>query len=254
MTKPNKQHQFDLLYMPHDVFEGNTYTYVLTDVHVASRYMVARPLGTKKSSKFSFVLEAICTKRCVFKFPKVFQCDDSSEFKNEVTKLLKKYNVDIQRAATKYKHTHTTFVEAFNNELAKLLLKQMDTEELQDLEKVLIIWVKNLNKMVKKMNNTKSLIVDTKPKDAVKLDTVPLDKTHPEETVLPKDVLYRHIYQSGEQHGNQKRQATEFIWSKNTFRIDRIVQGPGNRVLYYLQDGPDKTFVREELMNRSEDT
>ena len=25
VTKPNEQHQFDLLYMPHNLFEGNTY-------------------------------------------------------------------------------------------------------------------------------------------------------------------------------------------------------------------------------------
>ena len=59
-----------------------------------------------------------------------------SEFKNEVTKLLEKHNVDIRRATTKYKYTHTAFLEAFNKELAKLLLKPMDAQELQHPEKV----------------------------------------------------------------------------------------------------------------------
>ena len=27
------------------------------------------------------------------------------------------------------------------------------------------------------------------------------------------------------------------IWSKNTYRIDRIVEESGNRTLYYLKDG-----------------
>ena len=36
----------------------------------------------------------------------------------------------------KYKHTYTAFVEAFNKELAKLLFKPMDAQELQDPEKV----------------------------------------------------------------------------------------------------------------------
>ena len=44
----------------------------------------------------------------------------------------------------------------------------------------------------------------------------------------------------------------DFIWSKNTYRLDRIVLEPGNRVLGYLQDGPDRAFVREELMHVSE--
>ena len=130
----------------------------------------------------------------------------------------------------------------------------MDSEELQDPEKVSTIWIKNLNKIVNKMNNTLSSMIGMKPKDAIKLDTVPLDKTYPKETVLPEDGLYRYLYQPGEQHGDQKRRATDLIWSKNTYRLDRIVQDPGNRVLYYLQDGPDRALVLEELMHVSEGT
>ena len=37
VTKPNELHQFDLLYMPHNVFEGNTHKYILTGANVASR-------------------------------------------------------------------------------------------------------------------------------------------------------------------------------------------------------------------------
>ena len=32
ITKPNEQHQFDLVHMPHDVFEGKTYKYLLSGV------------------------------------------------------------------------------------------------------------------------------------------------------------------------------------------------------------------------------
>ena len=179
MAKPNEQYQLDLLYMPHNVFEGNTYKYILTGIDVASRYKVARPLRTKKSSEVAFVLGAIYKKGGVFKYPKTFQCDNGSEFKNEVTKLLEKHNVEIRRATTKYKHTHTAFVEAFNKELAKLLFKPMDAQKLQDPEKVSTIWVKYLYKTVNKINNTVSPMIGMKPKDAIKLDTVPLDKTYP---------------------------------------------------------------------------
>ena len=93
MTKPNEQHQFDLFYMPHNIFEGNTYKHILTGVYVASRYKVVSPLTTKKSSEVAFVLEAMYKKGGVFKCPKAFQCDNGSEFINEVTKLLEKHNV-----------------------------------------------------------------------------------------------------------------------------------------------------------------
>ena len=112
VTKPNEQHQFDLLYMPHNLFERNTYKYISTGINVASRYKVTRPLRTKKSIKVTFVLEAIYKKGGVFKYPKTFQCDNVFEFKNEVTKLLKKHNVDIRRAKTKYKHTQAFSGEA----------------------------------------------------------------------------------------------------------------------------------------------
>ena len=141
VTKPNEQHQFDVLYMPDNLFKGNMCKYILTGIDVASRQKVARPLKTKKSSGVAFLLEAIYEKGGVFKYSKVFQCDNGSEFKNELTKLLEKHNVDIRRTRTKYKHTHTAFVEAFNKELAKLLFKPVDTQKLQDPEKVSAIQI-----------------------------------------------------------------------------------------------------------------
>ena len=47
------------------------------------------PLKTKKSIEVAFELKAIYKKGGVFKLPKVFQSDNGSEFKNEVTKFLK---------------------------------------------------------------------------------------------------------------------------------------------------------------------
>ena len=111
VTKPNEQHQFDLVHMPHNFFEGNTYKYLLSGVDVASRYRVAEPLTTKKSSEGRFVLGAIYKKGGLFKYLEVFQCDNASEFKVEVTKLLEKHNLDIRRATSKYKHTHMAVVE-----------------------------------------------------------------------------------------------------------------------------------------------
>ena len=48
--------------------------------------------------------------------------------------------------------------------------------------------------------------------------------------------------------------AINFVWSKNTYQLDRIDQEPGNRILYYLQGGPERAFVREELMKVPETT
>ena len=64
------------------------------------------------------------------------------------------------------------------------------------------------------MNNTVLSMIGMKPKYANKLDTVPLDKKYPEETVLPEDGSYIYFHQPGEQHGDQKRRAADLIWSK----------------------------------------
>ena len=110
-----------------------------------------------------------------------------------MTKLFEKHSVKIRRATTKYKHTHTPFVEDFSKELEKLLFKPMDAQELQNPKKVSKIWVKNLDPSVKSLNNTVSSTVGIKPKDAIKLETVPLNKRYPEEILLPKDGLYIYL-------------------------------------------------------------
>ena len=89
-TKPNAQLQFDLVHMPHNFFEGNTYKYLMSGVDVASRYRVAKPLTTKNSIEVVFIMKAIYKKGGTFKYPKVLQIDNGSEFKGEVTKLFEK--------------------------------------------------------------------------------------------------------------------------------------------------------------------
>ena len=57
-------------------------------------------------------------------YPKIFQCDNGSEFKADVTKMLEKHEVKIQCTMTKYKHTHTAFVSALNKMHARRTIIQ----------------------------------------------------------------------------------------------------------------------------------
>ena len=138
-------------------------------------------------------------------------------------KLLESHSVEIKRATTNYKHTHTAFVEAFNKELVEELFKPMDVQEINDPNKISRIWVRNLENPIKRMNNSKTAMIDMKTKDAIKLSNVELVKSEEfvDEKPLPEDGLYRYFYQPGEQHGDQKRRAIDFVWSKNTYRLDR---------------------------------
>ena len=94
-------------------------------------------------------------------------------------------------------------------------------------------------------------MIGMKPKDAIVLDgptgpgvaaqphQVPLvnQEAYPPEEVLPEDGLYRYLLQPGEEHDDRRRRATDRIWSKGTHRLQKIVENPGNHVIYYLLDG-----------------
>ena len=186
----------------------------------------------------------------------VFQCDNGSEFKGEVTKMLEKQEVKIRRVTTKYKHTHTAFVEALNKILAERLFKVQDAQELNDPAQVSSRWVKHLYELVDELNDTETEMIGMRPKDAIVLDQVPLvnPEAYPPEEILPEDGLYRYLLQPGEGHDDKRRRATDRIWSKRTYRLRKVVENPGNRVMCYLLDGPEIPFVSEELMLIPEDT
>ena len=114
---PNEMNQFDLLYMPSDMLYRNKYEYILSGIDDPSRYNVARPLRTKQAKDVAKVIADIY-KVGPLTYPKIFQCNNGSEFKAEVTKMLEKCGVKIQRVTTKYKHTHMAFIEALNKLLA----------------------------------------------------------------------------------------------------------------------------------------
>ena len=118
VTIPNEMHQFDLLYMPSDSLYGSKYKYILAGIDAASRYKVARPLRTKQAKDVAEMIADIY-KVGPLTYPKIFQCDNGSEFKGDVTKMLEKNKVKIGRVTMKYKHTHTAFVEALNKYLQR---------------------------------------------------------------------------------------------------------------------------------------
>jgi hypothetical protein len=254
ITKPNFQHQFDLLFMPGDKLYGSKYKYILTGIDVASRFKVARPLRTKQAREVAEMIADIYKSTSSLTWPEQVQVDNGTEFKAEVKKLFEKHNVAYNNATTKYKHKHTAFVESYNKVLAARLFKAQDAQELNDPELVATTWVKQLYKIVDQLNNTKTVMIKMKPKEAIKLDNVPLKKKYRKEKLLREDGLYRYLLQPGEENEDQRRRATDNIWSRGTYRISEIIQDPGNRVLYYLADAPKRAFVREELMLIPEDT
>ena len=87
-------HQFDLLYMPSDTLYGNKYKHILAGIDAASRYKVARPLRTKQVRDVAEMIADIY-KVGPLTYPSTFQCDNVSEFKGEMTKMLAQHGVKI---------------------------------------------------------------------------------------------------------------------------------------------------------------
>ena len=96
---------------------------------------------------------------------------------------------------TKYKHTHTAFVEALNKILAERLFKVQDAQELNDHEKVSSRWVKHLYGLVDELNDMETDMIGMKPRDAIKLKEFPLvaRESYPPEEVLLEDGLYQYL-------------------------------------------------------------
>ena len=183
VTIPNQMHQlFDLLYLASDMLYGNK-----SGINVASRYKVARPLKTKQAKDVTEMIADIY-KVGPLTYPKIFQCDNGSEFRGEATKLLEKHEVKIRRVTMKYKHTHTAFVEALNKIFTEKLFKVQGAQELNDPEQLLSTWVKHLYGLVDQLNNTKTQMTRMKPKEAIELKKVPLvnRENYPPEDILPE--------------------------------------------------------------------
>ena len=144
---PTQMHQFDLLYMHSNTLYGNKYKCILSGIDVISRYKVTRALRTKLAADIAEMITDIY-KVGPLTYPRIFQCDNGSEFKGEVPKLLEKHEVQIRCVTTKYKHAHTVFVKALHKILPEQLFKVQDMQELNNPERVLLTSVRHLYGLV----------------------------------------------------------------------------------------------------------
>jgi hypothetical protein len=115
-------------------------------------------------------------------------------------------------------------------------------------------------KIVDNMNDTPTRLIRMRPNDAMKLERVyskpsvkydrPIGIDEPQ---LPKSTTIRFLLAPGEWENDpfERRRITDPIWSPSLHKIRRIVVGknPPMPVLYYLDEsGPQRAFVREQLM------
>lgn len=259
ISVPNEVHQADLLFLPHDTVRHKTYRYALTVVDVASRYKEAEPLTSKDSKGVAEALTRIY-QRSPLKWPNLLQVDPGREFMGSVSQLLAKHDVAVRRGRVDI-HRDQGIVERWNRTLAERLFGHQYAQEMRlpggqrSTE-----WVTRLPAVVKALNDEVTRLTGKKPSAAIRVKTVAQNPSLPaarpvgmKEQKLPSEANYRYLYQPGELEGGRRR-ATDPVWSFEVHRLGRSVTKPGEPVLYYLQDGPARGFVRQELLAVPPDT
>ena len=176
-AKPNDIHQADILYLPHDKFKKKTYKYALNIVDVASRYKGSYQLATKNSKEVAQAFQWIYD-NTPLTYPKTLIIDDEKEFYGDMTKLMEKYDVLIQRGHPS-QHRSQGIVERFNRTLADRLFSYQYHKELEDPSKSSREWVSRLQNVVSVINNEKTRLTGMKPIDAIKQTLVKQEFSQP---------------------------------------------------------------------------
>ena len=153
-AKPNDIHQADILYLPHDRYEKRLYKYALNIVDVASRYKGSYQLATKNAKEVAQAFQWIYENTSLT-YPKTLIADDGKEFYGDVTKLMEKHDVMLQRGDPS-QHCSQGIVERFNRTFADRLFSYQYHKELEDLSKSSREWVSRLQNVVCALNNEKT--------------------------------------------------------------------------------------------------
>ena len=236
---PNQIHQADLLFLPHDIVNRKIYKYALVVIDIASRYKDAEALTSKESKEVGEAFKKNYSKLDGRKldWPETLMVDPGKEFMGDLSKLMKKHNVTIQRSETG-NHRAQAFVERANRTIGEKIFSRQYAQEMIS-EGRSREWVKLLPKLIKNMNNTSTRITGKEPEIAIKLDNVDVDEKIYKREVglneerLPPFINVRYLYAPGEEEGGGKR-ATDAIWSLEIYELEKSVISPGQPILYYL--------------------
>ena len=178
-----------------------------------------------------------------------------------VSQLLEKHKTEVRHGCVDV-HRYQGVVEGFNQTLAERLFGHQYAQEMKMLEgERSTEWVAPLPAVITALNNEVTHLTGKKPSDAIKVkqvaqkpsSIVPGCPLRLKEQKLPSGMGVRYLYQPGELEGGHRR-ATDPVWSLQVYRLGRSVTKPSEPVLYYLQDGPARGFVQDELLVAPPDT
>ena len=256
VDQPNKVHQADLLFLPHDKVGPKIYKYALVVVDVASRYKDAEPLTSKSAEEVAKAFSRVYSRK--LEWPQTLVVDPGSEFKGAVAKTMNSRGTTIQRSEAG-NHRAQAFVERANRTLGEQIFSHQYVEEAVTGERSRR-WVKRLPQILQKLNSTPTRLLGKAPLRAYTEQQVTFDAAKYDRPVGLKEKcldpfsLVRYLLRPGEEEGGETRRATDPFWSWESYTLDRSVVEKDQPILYYLADGPKRSFVREELQVIPENT
>ena len=245
----------DLLFLPHDRVGRKTFRYALTVVDVASSYKEAEPLSSKTAAEEADALSRIY-RRGPLKWPKLLHVDPGQEFMGAVSQVLAKHGFCSTWSCWYPSGSgHCRTLQSDASIWCTSLPRRCGSQRARGPQ-----WVKRLPAVVAALNGEVTRLTDKKPRDAIRAGRVAQKPSLPadrpvwlQEQKLPSGVGVRYLYQPGELEG-ECRGATGPVWSLEVYRLGRSVSKHDESVVYYLEDGPQRGFVREELLVVPPDT
>ena len=134
-------------------------------------------------------------------YTKTLIVDDRKEFYGDMTKLMEKHDVVIQRGDPS-QHRSQGIVERFNRTLADRPFSYRYHKEFEDPSNSNREWVSRLQNVVSALNNEKTGLIGMKPVDAIKQTLVEQGFSQPakeyEEKLLDIGTKVRYLYEPGE--------------------------------------------------------
>ena len=123
----NKRWQIDLIDMHSDevLYEGKPQRYILSIIDTFSYFLLLRPLARKtsasvaKSEKFFFAEHGV---------PNIVQCDQGTEFKEKVDRLLQRRGISVIRSRTYHPQSQGKCKRSHTEELNKIHFKMRQQE------------------------------------------------------------------------------------------------------------------------------
>ena len=231
VNKPNKIHQADLLFLPHDEVRRKTFRYALVVVDIASRYKDAEAFGSKESSEVPKAFQKIYFRK--LNWPEVLMTDPGKEFFGGVATLMNKHKVKFQRSEAG-NHRAQVFVERASRSLAERLFSHQYAQEMiskgrsVELVKKLPAVLKAMNKESVKITGKEAKTLEVKQYTPNYKRVVGLDEVR-----LPPGVKVRFLYAPAEDEGGEKRRATDPIWSLEIYDLSTSVVSSDQPVILF---------------------